>query len=99
MSGPSSLTSAIISLSPGVSTPIAAQHPLRQYLGWMNIGVNPMTVVVGSGPAVVGEGRNYGGASSTDDQGGADVFEGDFIPSDAFTAISTDGTTIVVWER
>lgn len=97
--GPAQLTwtQTAIALPAGTSTQIVAANPLRKGLRWMNVGTNPMTAVPGAGPAVAGLGMNYNGAAGAGQQGGADTFPGD-TSGQAFQAISTAGTTVVVWE-
>lgn len=95
---PSTVTQTIITLSPGTTTQLIAANAARKGLRWMNIGSNPMTVAPGASAAVVGQGMQYNGAFGTGMQGGSESFEGTAVPTSAFQAISTLGTTIVVWE-
>ena len=90
-------TQTIVTLPAGVSTPLVAANPNRRALRWMVTGASPMTVAPGSGAVVAGQGMNYSGAAAPGQQGGADSFAGE-ISTQAFSAISTQGTTVAVWE-
>jgi hypothetical protein len=97
--GPGQLTwtQTVVVLGAAASATLVAANPNRKGLRWMNVGANPMTVVPDAGPAVAGTGMSYNGAAGTGQQGGADTFPGD-TSAQQFTAISTLGTTVVVWE-
>jgi hypothetical protein len=92
------LTQTIVTLAAATSAPLIAANPNRKYLSWMVVGANPATIVPGAGPAVAGTGMNYNPGSSAIHQGGSQSFEGPAVPTNAFAAISTGGTTVVVWE-
>jgi hypothetical protein len=92
-------TATIVTLTAATSAQLIAANATRKGLRWMNIGTNPVTVVIGAGPAVVGNGMAYSGAAGTGQQGGSEAFEGTAVPGDQMYAISTLGTTIIVWEQ
>ena len=89
----------LVTLSAATSAQIVAPNQARKGLRWMNIGLNPMTVTPGAAAAVVGQGMAYNGAAGAGQQGGSECFEGTAVPGDAFQAISTLGTTVIVWEQ
>lgn len=95
---PATVTQSIVTLSPGSTAQLIGANTARKGLRWMNIGSNPMTVAPGVSAAVVGQGMQYNGAFGTGMQGGSESFEGTAVPIGAFQAISTLGTTVVVWE-
>jgi hypothetical protein len=95
----STTTATIVTLSAATSAQLIAANATRKGLRWMNIGLNPATIVPGASAAVVGNGMAYSGAASAGQQGGSEAFEGTAVPGDAFQAISTLGTTIIVWEQ
>lgn len=90
-------TQSVVVLAAATSAALIAANPARVALRWMNVGANPFTVVPGAGPAVAGAGMSYNGASGVGLQGGSDTFDAD-VSQQAFAAISTAGTTVVVWE-
>lgn len=90
-------TPTIVTLTAANSATLIAANANRKALRWMITGTNPMTVVPGAGPAVAGAGMNYSPGSGTGYQGGSDSFAGE-VSTQAFSAISTGGTTVVVWE-
>lgn len=92
------ITQTLVTLPAATSTQLIAANSTRKGLRWMNVGANPMTAVPGSSAAVAGSGMNYNGNAGVGTQGGGDTFEGSSIPTSAFQAISTIGTTVVVWE-
>lgn len=83
-------------LAAGVSAQLVAASTKRN-LRWQNIGTNPMTVVPGTTAAVVGHGFQYNGASGAGNGGGAEAFNANTVPTNAFQAVSTAGTTVEVW--
>jgi hypothetical protein len=90
-------TQTSVTLPAGSNEVLIGANSNRRALRWMNVGTNPMTVVPGAGPAIAGAGMNYTGAVEGGYQGGSDSFVGD-VSAQAFAAISTAGTTVVVWE-
>jgi len=92
------ITQTTVTLTAATDAQIIAANSSRKFLQWMVVGANPATVVPGAGPAVAGAGMNYDPGSSTINQGGGTTFEGSAIATNAFHAISTGGTTVVVWE-
>ena len=86
---PIAWTQTTVVLAPATSAPLIAANPARRGLVFENIGSNPATYVVGAGPAVVGAGRVLGPAGAIDFTR---------VTTQAFAAISTVGTTIIVWE-
>lgn len=88
---------AVVTLAAGVATQIVAANSRRRYLMVMNIGAAPMTVVPDNQSVTAGQGMNFDPPSSTLNQGGGFTFEA-VVSRQAFTAISTGGTTVCVWE-
>jgi hypothetical protein len=82
----------IVTLAAATSTLLVAANPNRTGLRWMNVGANPFTVAPGLAAAVANVGDNYAAGAKED-----------FLPredsQDAFTAISTAGTSVAVWEE
>ena len=91
-------TQTIVALAANVSGPIIAANANRKALRWMNVGVNPVTIVPGAVAATVNNGFNYNGNGGSGLQGASDSFSGNEINTTAYQAISLLGTTIVVWE-
>lgn len=103
--GPSAASTAVatitqtrVTLTAATSGALIGANASRKSLRWMNTGANPMTCVPGSGPAVAGVGMNYDPGSSTSNQGGGSSFDGGPVPTNAFSCISTGGTSATVWE-
>ena len=92
------ITQTLVTLTAATSAQLIAANATRKGLRWMNTGTNPMTVVPGAGPAVAGSGMNYNGSTGAGFQGGSEAFEGSAVPTGAYQAISTLGTTVTVWE-
>lgn len=92
-----SWTQSLVTLSGGTSATLIAANSSRKKLRWMVTGTNPMTVAPGLVTVTAGAGMNYNGAATTGYQGGADSFDGD-ASTQAFSAISANGTTVTVWE-
>lgn len=92
------ITQTTKTLVAATSAQLIAANANRKGLRWMVTGANPMTVVPGAGPAAVNTGLNYSGNSGAGTQGGSDTFEGSSCPTGAFQAISTGGTTVIIWE-
>ncbi len=91
-------TQRAVTLVAATSMPLIAANAARKALRWMNVGTNPMTVAPGAVTVVAGVGFNYDPGSSALNQGGADDFAANEMSTQAFSAISTDGTTVIVWE-
>ena len=91
------INQTIVTLAAATSKLLIASNSARKGLAWMNVGSNPMTVATAS-PAVVGSGFNYNPAAAAGQQGGADSWTSAVIPTSAFYAISSGGTTVVIWE-
>jgi hypothetical protein len=91
---PGTCSSAAISLTAAVSAQILAATANLKSFEMMNIGVNPVTLVDGAGPAVVGNGFAINGATATGQQGG--YYSAPVPPTNALQAISTLGTTVIV---
>jgi len=94
---PIAWTQTIVTLSAATSATLIAANASRKKLRWMVTGTNPMTVAPGAVTVVVNVGMNYNGNSGVGTQGGSDTFDGD-ASQQAFSAISTLGTTLTVWE-
>jgi hypothetical protein len=90
-------TQTSVTLAAATSASLIASNGSRKALRWMVSGINPMTVGLGSGAVTAGAGFSYNGASATGFQGGSDGFVGE-ISIQQFSAISTLGTTVIVWE-
>ena len=82
-------TQTTVVLAAASSATLIAANPARRGLVFENIGANPATYLVGAGPAIVGAGRVLASAAFVDFSR---------VTTQAFTAISTVGTTIIVWE-
>lgn len=93
------ITATVVTLAAATSSQLIASNSSRKGLRWQNIGVNPATIVPGASAAVVGQGFQYGGAAGTGLPGDGESFEGNSVPTNAFQAISTLGTTVVIWEQ
>lgn len=91
-------TQSSVTLAAATSATLIASNVNRKALRWMVVGTNPMTVVPGAGPAVANAGINYSGNAGTGMQGGSEEFSGSAVSTQQFTAISTLGTTVIVWE-
>lgn len=90
-------TQTVVTLVAGVSNNFLAANANRRALRWMNVGLNPCTVAPGAGAVTVGSGMQYNGAAGAGFQGGSETLNAD-SSTQAFSAISTTGTTLVVWE-
>lgn len=95
---PGTITQTLVTLSAAATGQLAAANATRKGLRWMVTGANPMTVAPGASAAVAGVGMSYNGNSGVGTQGGSEAFEGSVVPTNAFQAISTLGTTVIVWE-
>lgn len=91
-------TQSIVTLSAATSATLLAANASRKALRWMVTGTNPMTVAPGVVTVTAGQGLNYSAGSGTGQQGGADSFGPNEVSTQAFSAISTSGTTVAVWE-
>lgn len=92
-----SWTQTTVTLTAATSATLLAANASRKGLRWMVTGTNPMTVAPGLVTVIAGAGMNYSPGSGTGQQGGSDSFAGD-TSTQAFSAISTLGTTVTVWE-
>jgi len=90
-------TQTSVALTAATSATLIASNASRKALRWMVVGSNPMTVAPGAGPVTANAGFNYNGSSASGFQGGSDDFTGE-ISTQQFSAISTLGTTAIVWE-
>jgi hypothetical protein len=86
------LTQRVVTLAAGTSTQLAAKVTFRGYLAIQNIGGNDATVNFDA-PAVSGQGWLLAAGG-----GGMTWANGEGVPTNQLTAISTSGTTIVVIE-
>lgn len=91
-SDPGVIAATIVTLTAATSAPLIAANSARKSLRWQNVGANPATVVSGVGPAIVLHGFAYA-------TGAGEKFDAGSVPTNAFAAISTLGTTIIVWEQ
>jgi hypothetical protein len=98
--GPSAITitQTIVTLTAATSATLIAANANRRYLCWMNTGTAPMTVAPGAVTVVAGTGMNYDPGSSASNQGGSFCQDGVTVSQQAFSAISTAGTKVTVWE-
>jgi hypothetical protein len=89
------ITQTIVVVS-GAADQLVAANPNRKYLAFFNIGASYATIA--PGPNVVQD-QGYpltpGSASAP---GGGFTFDGAAITTDAWTAISSGTTSILVWE-
>ena len=90
-------TQTIVTLVAATAAPLIAVNASRKALIIENSGTNPFTYVPGAGPAIAGSGKSLNPPSASGFQGGAQDFAGE-LSTQAFNAISTLGTTVVVWE-
>lgn len=90
-------TQSIVSLTGATTVSLVAANTSRKALRLMNIGTNPMTVAPGAVTVTVNLGMNYNGNSGSGTQGGSDSFAGE-LSRQAFSAFSTTGTSVVLWE-
>lgn len=90
-------TQTVVTLTAATSQTLIAANTARKALRWMVTGANPMTVAPGAVTVTAGAGMNYSPGSGTGFQGGSDSFPGE-VSTQAFSAISTSGTTVVIWE-
>lgn len=91
-------TQTKVTLTAATSTTLIASNTARRALRWMNTGSNPVTVAPGAVTVTAGDGMNYNPGTGIGQQGGADSFGVNEVSMDAFSAISTLGTTVIVWE-
>lgn len=91
-------TQTVVTLGAATSATLTAANPSRKALRWMNVGANPMTVAPGAVSVTAGAGMNYNPAPDSASQGGSDTFGSNEVSLQAFSAISTGGTTVIVWE-
>jgi hypothetical protein len=96
--GAVTIAQTIVTLTAGTSATLIAANTSRKYLCWMNVGAAPMTVAPGAVTVVAGQGMNYDPGSSPINQGGAFCQESISVSRQAFSAVSTAGTTVAVWE-
>lgn len=92
------ITQTIVTLTAATSRALIAANTSRKYLCWMNVGTAPFTVAPGAVTVTAGQGFNYDPGSSASNQGGAFCQENSSVSQQAFSAISTAGTTVAVWE-
>jgi hypothetical protein len=97
-SGTVTVTQTVVTLTAATSRTLIAANASRKYLFWMNIGTAPMTVAPGAVTVTAGQGANFDPGSSSSNQGGTFSMENSSVSQQAFSAISTAGTTVVVWE-
>jgi len=89
----------IVTLSAGVSNNgFLLARTDRTYVLIENIGASSATIAPGNGPVTAGQGLTLDGPSGTATQGGVITWTSGDIPANAFSAISTSGTTLLVWE-
>ena len=92
-----SLTQTVVTLTAGVSAQLVAAKSNRRYLGIVNIGTAAASLGVGAA-AVLNQGWPLVAADSLGAQGGALLWESNAVPTQAFYAIASAATTIVVLE-
>jgi hypothetical protein len=91
-----SITQTIFPVT-ATSQQLLAANTSRRYLSWMIIGTQDVTIVAGSGPAVVGQGIVYQ-AGGSGKQGASQEFPNG-APSNAFQCIASGtGSSVIVWE-
>jgi hypothetical protein len=92
------ITQTVVTLSAATSTTLVAANVNRKYLCWMDVGTAPFTAAPGLVTVTAGNGMNYDPGSSASNQGGTFCQEGVTVSQQAFSAISTVGTKVTVWE-
>src|ERR1700723_3279951 len=90
-------TQTIVTLTAATSTTLIAANPARKGLIFMDAGNNPFTFAPGTGSVVAGSGLSLNGNSGAGTQGSAYDFSSE-VSGQAFSGISTGGTTVAVWE-
>lgn len=96
---PYTITQSNVTLSAGVATNIVSVNSARKYLSFMVVGANDVTVspgLVSGTPVTMGNGLIYQ-AQAAGKQGGSQEFPNG-APTNAFQAISTVGSQLIVWE-
>jgi hypothetical protein len=96
VAAPYTITQTVVTLTAATSTSLIVANASRKYLSFMVTGADDVTVVPGAGPAVAGAGLVYQ-AQATGKQGGSQEFPTG-APTNAFQAISTAGSRVIVWE-
>jgi len=92
------ITQTYVTLAAATSATMIAANTARKYICWMNVGTAPMTVVPGVVTVTAGTGMNYDPGSSAINQGGSFCQDGVSVSKQAFSAISTAGTKVTIWE-
>lgn len=96
---PYTITQYNFTLAPGVATNIVSLNTARKYLCFMVVGANDITVAPGlitGTPVTMGNGLIYQ-AQAAGKQGGSQEFPNG-APTNAFQAISTVGSQLIVWD-
>lgn len=91
-------TQTLANITANVTSVILNINASRKGLRWMVTGANPITIAPGNVTVTPGVGMNYSPGSGTGQQGGADSFGPNEVSTQAFSANSTLGTTLVIWE-
>jgi hypothetical protein len=87
-----SIHQTVKTLAAATSTQLVASNPSRTFLALQNIGAGDATLAFNAA-AVAGSGWLLATAGS-----GGFSWDGLTVPTDEVRAISTPGTTIIVWE-
>lgn len=91
-------TQTVANVTANVTSVILNTNANRKGLRWMVTGTNPVTIAPGNVTVTIGQGMNYSPGAGTGQQGGADSFGPNEVSTQAFSANSTLGTTLVIWE-
>ena len=91
-------TQTVANITANTTSVILNTNASRKGLRWMVTGANPVTIAPGNVTVTIGQGMNYSPGAGTGQQGGADSFGPNEISTQAFSANSTLGTTLVIWE-
>lgn len=95
--GGTTCTLAVVTLTAGVATQIAAANANRRALGVANIGTG-LAAMAYANTVTVGAGWPLAAAGSLGDQGGGYEWAPQAVHTGAVWAISTAGTTLAVME-
>lgn len=96
--GTVTLTQTVVTFTAATSRTLIAANASRKYLFYMNVGTNPVTLAPGVVTVTAGAGVNLDPGSTSANQGGWFAMESSAISQQAFSGISTAGTTVVIWE-
>ena len=93
--GQCSITQTVVAIPAATSTPLVSVNVQRRGLEFQNIGANGVTIARAT-TATATTGLIL--AAGTGGAGGSEKFFSGPTPADAFSAFSTSGTSVLVWE-